>query len=269
MRGEEGKKSEILGGPAEGGLAEGGPEEGGKTLKTQHTQQHTTTHTTTHNNTQQHTHTHRCRFLYRIPSFVLSRCRSFVPHVCFFLSRLSFFIWSRMSVFFVPFAFFCPDNCLLILSRLRFLSRGFFLSRYRPRPPSVQWPCARPHQPPKGSGKGRGRSQPAHQVPIVAATTTRSSPAESEAAAVAKLSKLEVALSALDAKSPEGKYLQSVIDKTRVRAGQGHPGKRLDECQQHMVRAGKRLELPPQLRNRNVCKKSTTSGPSPSHSQWR
>ena len=87
-----------------------------------------------------------------------------------------------------------------------------------PRPPSVQWPRARPHQPPKGSGKGRGRSQPA--VATVAATTTRSGPAESEAVAAAKLSKLEVALSALDAESPEGKNLKSVIDKTRVRAGQ-------------------------------------------------
>ena len=50
-------------------------------------------------------------------------------------------------------------------------------------------------------------------------------------------------MSALDAESPEGKYLKSVIDKTRVHAGQSHPGKRLDECQQYMVRAGKRLEL--------------------------
>ena len=77
-----------------------------------------------------------------------------------------------------------------------------------PRPPSVQWPRARPHQPPKGSGKGRGRSQPAHQVPTVTASSTRSNPAVSEAAAAAKLSKLEVALSALDAESPEGKVPQ-------------------------------------------------------------
>ena len=77
----------------------------------------------------------------------------------------------------------------------------------------------------RGSYKGRRRSQPAHTVPA------------------AKLSKLEVALSALDAESPEGVYLKSVIDKTRVHVGQGHPGKRLDECQQYMVRAGKRLEL--------------------------
>ena len=49
--------------------------------------------------------------------------------------------------------------------------------------------------------------------------------------------------SSLDAESPEGKYLKSMIDKARVRAGQWHPGKRLDECQQYMVRAGKRLEL--------------------------
>ena len=77
----------------------------------------------------------------------------------------------------------------------------------------------------------------------MAATSTRSNPAESEAAAAAKLSKLEVALSALDAESPEGKHFKSVIDKTRVHAGQGHPSKRLDECQKYMVRAGKRLEL--------------------------
>ena len=33
----------------------------------------------------------------------------------------------------------------------------------------------------------------------------------------------------------------NLVDKTRVRAGHGHPGKRLDECQQYLVRAGKRL----------------------------
>ena len=37
--------------------------------------------------------------------------------------------------------------------------------------------------------------------------------------------------------------MKSVIDKTRVCAGHGHPGKRLDECQQYMVRAAKRLEI--------------------------
>ena len=35
--------------------------------------------------------------------------------------------------------------------------------------------------------------------------------------------------------------MKSVIDKTRVRAGHGHPGERLDECQQYM--AAKRLEI--------------------------
>ena len=76
-----------------------------------------------------------------------------------------------------------------------------------------------------------------------AAPSTRSSPAESEAEAAAKLAKLELALSALDAESPEGKSLKNLVDKTRVRAEHGHPGKRLDECQQYLVRARKRLEM--------------------------
>ena len=64
----------------------------------------------------------------------------------------------------------------------------------------------------------------------------------------------------IDAEFAEGEC-KSVIDKTRVHAGQGHPGKQLDECEQHMVRVGKRLELvkqlPPLLQNKNVCKKNT------------
>ena len=107
-------------------------------------------------------------------------------------------------------------------------------------------PRSRPRQPPKGSGKGCGRSQPPHsEVPVPKPTvcTTRTSPAESESEAAAKLTKLEAAYSALDQESPEVKYLKSVIDKTRVRAGHGHPGKRLDECQQHIARAAKRLEI--------------------------
>ena len=115
-----------------------------------------------------------------------------------------------------------------------------------PRPPSVQWPRSRPRQPPKGSGKGRGRSQPLHSevpVPKPTVSTTRTSPAESESQSAAKLAKLEAAHSALDQESPEAKFLKSVIDKTRVRAGHGHPGKRLDECQQYMARAAKRLEI--------------------------
>ena len=53
---------------------------------------------------------------------------------------------------------------------------------------------------------------------------------------------MELALSALDAESPEGKCLKNLAGKARIRAGHGHPGKRLDECQQHLVRA-KRLEM--------------------------
>ena len=141
-----------------------------------------------------------------------------------------------------------------------------------PRPPAVQWPRSRPLQP-KGSGKGRGRSQPPQRevpVPKRVVSTTRSSPAESESEAAAKLAKFEVVYASLDAESPEGKYLKNVIDKTRVRASHGHPRKRLDECQQYTVRAAKRLEMPskqwsPQLRSRIDCKKSTTSGPQ----DWR
>ena len=106
----------------------------------------------------------------------------------------------------------------------------------------------------------RQRSRP---QPVRPQADSSSNASSHHHAAAAKLSKLEVALLALDAESLEGKYLKSVIDKTRVRAGQGHPGKRLDECQQYMVRAGKRLELAkqavaPQLRNRIVCKKTAS-----------
>ena len=100
----------------------------------------------------------------------------------------------------------------------------------------------------------RSRSQSAPEVPVPkpADSTTRTSPAESESEAAAKLAKLE-----------------SVIANTRVRAGHGHPRKRLDECQQYMVRAAKRLEIAkqwsPQLQSRIVFKMSTTSGPS----DWR
>ena len=124
------KKSEILGGPAEGGPVEGGPAEGrsrgGRSAQPKHTQQHTNTQQHTHSNTHthQHTHTHRCRFLSRIPSFLLSRCRFFcpefrfllcpnvvffVPRVCFFcpVCRFFFFYYFVPNVcFFVPFAFF-------------------------------------------------------------------------------------------------------------------------------------------------------------------
>ena len=101
-----------------------------------------------------------------------------------------------------------------------------------PRPPSVQWPRARPHQPPKGSGKGRGRSQPAHkQIPVpTPAGTSRSSPAESEAVVAAKFSKLEVAC------LPRGQALEKCDQQDPDSCG-------LSRQAVGRVRAGKRLEL--------------------------
>ena len=75
--------------PQEGGprkravRARGRSARGGGNAQTKHTQ-HTTTHNThTLTQTHQHTHTHRCRFLSRIPSFILSRCRFFCPAFVF------------------------------------------------------------------------------------------------------------------------------------------------------------------------------------------
>ena len=108
MRAGEGKKSEILGGPAEGrrsrGRAvrrKGGPAEGFPHNPNTHSNTHANTHTHTHTNTHQHTHTPM--------SFFCPVCRFlFCPECLFFLSRFRFF--------------FCLDGCLVILSRYRSLS---------------------------------------------------------------------------------------------------------------------------------------------------
>ena len=139
-----------------------------------------------------------------------------------------------------------------------------------PRPPSVQWPHSRPLQAPKGSGKGRGRSQPPGvPVPKPAVSTTRTNPAESDSEVAAKLAKLEAAYSSLDQASPEAKYLKSVIDKTRVRAGKRSSRKAVGRVSVHgeggqafgdgQASSGRRSQ------SRIVCKKSTTSGPQ----DWR
>ena len=117
-----------------------------------------------------------------------------------------------------------------------------------PRRPSTRWPPAQrvpalneSLQQKKVSVKDRANSGLSRSLRLPQQPQeTRSSPAESEAEAAAKLAKLELALSALDA---ESKCLKNLVDKTRVRAGHGHPGKRLDECQQYLLQAGKRSEM--------------------------
>ena len=131
-----------------------------------------------------------------------------------------------------------------------------------PRPPSVQWPRSRPRQPPKGSGKGRGSQS---------APTQRGSSSEADSShdtdqscrirvrSCSEVGQVGGSLFALDQEFPEAKYLKSVIDKTRVRAGHGHPGKRLDECQQYMSRAAKRSEIAKQAVVARSCRAGSSS----------
>ena len=74
----------------------------------------------------------------------------------------------------------------------------------------------------------------------------RLSPSEVVSKAAAKVSRLEAALAALedtdDADGPEATALKEALKKARAQATPANPGRRLDECQQYVERARRRLE---------------------------
>ena len=147
---EREKKSENLGGSAEGQSGGGRSGRGGKTHKhntQQGTQQHTQhkTHTTqntrktqTHNNnTHSNTHTPMSFFfLSRVQFFILSQCRFFLSRV-FVFCPVCRFLFCPECLFFVPFAFFLSRQLFayFVPFPFFFLSRGvFFCPATAPKP---------------------------------------------------------------------------------------------------------------------------------------
>ena len=130
-----------------------------------------------------------------------------------------------------------------------------------PRPPSVQWPRARPAgHARKGSGKGLGRSQPA---PHTDSSSGAVSDHTRQACGIRRRSRGEVgqvgARIVVSGCRVSRGQLKSMIDKTRVRAGQCHPGSTWSV--QASVWSWPNKQWSPQWPSRNVCKRSTTLGP--------
>ena len=79
-----------------------------------------------------------------------------------------------------------------------------------------------------------------------APSKVRLTPAETVSKAAAKVTRLEAALAALedsdDADGAEATALKEALKKARAQAAPSNPGRRLDECQQYVARAARRLE---------------------------
>ena len=131
-----------------------------------------------------------------------------------------------------------------------------------PRPPSVRWPAAHQNRRNVPSKRGKFENQkPDIQKPEVAKnqrpksqdtkktetpSRVRLTPAETVSKAAAKVTRLEAALAALedsdDADGAEATALKEALKKARAQAAPSNPGRRLDECQQYVARAARRLE---------------------------
>ena len=126
-----------------------------------------------------------------------------------------------------------------------------------PRPPSVHWPRAQQNRRNQSAAGQRGagkvpskveNKKPESKVPKKdpeAVPKVRVSPAEAAVKASARVARLEAALAVLEdsdeADGAEVVQLKDSLKKARVQAAPTNLG-RLDECQQYVARARRRLE---------------------------